>query len=69
MFVDTGDCDWKDIKLSILNVAVGEGTFQVGLFLMKMSWEHFFFLLNGDERERESLAEPDYLFFFRNREL
>ena len=53
MFVDTGDCDWKDIKLSILNVAVGEGTFQVGLFLMKMSWEHFFFLLNGDERERE----------------
>ena len=43
MFVDTGDCNWKDIKLSILNVAVGEGTFQVGLSQENFLKNFFFY--------------------------
>lgn len=42
MFVDTGDCDWKYIKLSILNVAIREGTFQVILYTENV-WKFFLF--------------------------
>ena len=61
MFVDTGDCNWKDIKLSILNVAVGEGTFQVGLS-QENFLKNFFFIIKWS---RESHGDqPDVLICF-----
>ena len=50
MFVDTGDCDWKYIKLSILNVAIREGTFQVILYTENVL-KFFFFKISGVERD------------------